>query len=155
MTEATGKKPDKKRVPLKEGLFTLPASLSGKPRLIATKCRKCGEVFFPKRMVCLNCSAMDMEELLLSTRGKIFTFTIVRQAPPDSIAKAPYGLGSIQMPEGVHVRTVLADCDLDKLEVGMDVELVLEKIKEDEQGNSVMAYKFKPCLGSESPAKRR
>jgi uncharacterized OB-fold protein len=40
--------------------------------------------------------------------------------------------------------TSTPDCDLKALRVDMDVELVFVKVKEDEEGNDVMAYEFKP-----------
>ena len=39
---------------------------------------------------------------------------------------------------------VLADCDLEALHIGQEVELVVEKVKEDEEGNDIMSFKFKP-----------
>ena len=32
----------------------------------------------------------------------------------------------------------------DCLHIGMEVELVIDKIREDEQGNEVIGYKFRP-----------
>ena len=145
MVKEPGKTAGKKAVPIEEGLFTLPESPAEKPRLIGSKCRQCGEVFFPKRMVCLKCTAMDMERVLLSARGKLYSFTITRQAPPGSVVKPPYVLASIEMPEGVNVHTVLTDCDLDKVQIGMDMELVIETVKQDESGRDVAAYKFRPA----------
>jgi len=85
-----------------------------------------------------------MEEVALSTRGKLETFTISRATPPGSLIQAPYGLGYVRLPEGCIVQTVLSECDPQKLKIDMDMELVIEKIREDEEGNDVMAFKFKP-----------
>jgi len=145
LVRESGKTAGKKtRVPVEEGLFTLPESPAEQPRLIASRCKKCGEVFFPKRMACLKCTAMDMEQILLSDRGKLYSFTITRLAPPGSVVKPPYVLASIEMPEGVNVHSVLTDCDLDKVQIGDPMELVLETIKQDETGRDVVAFKFKP-----------
>ena len=144
MSESKGSQLDKRQVPLREGLFQLPSSPGEKGFLIGSKCRSCGEVFFPRRFYCANCTSADMEETPLSTRGRLETFTISRGVPPGSIMQAPYGIGQIRLPEGALVTTVFADCDLEKLDIGMDMELVIEKVKEDEEGNDVMAFKFKP-----------
>ena len=42
------------------------------------------------------------------------------------------------------VETLFTDCDLEALKMGMDVELVIEKLHEDEQGNEIITYKFRP-----------
>lgn len=135
----------KKAVPVEAGLFTMPESPADRPRLIASKCKLCGEVLFPQRMSCLKCTGMDMEQVLLSTVGKLYSFTVTRQAPPGSVVKPPYVLASIEMPQGVNVHTVLTDCDLDKLQIGMDMEMVVETIRQDEAGRDVVAYKFRPA----------
>lgn len=134
----------KRQIPLKEGLFRLP-SREREGYLIGSKCRTCGETFFPKRLYCAKCTSSGMDEVALSTRGKLESFTISRGVPPGSVMKAPYGLAQIRLPEGPLVTTVVADCDLEALGIGMDMELVLQKVMEDEQGNEVMAFKFKPA----------
>lgn len=133
----------KRQIPLKEGLFRLP-SHGGDGYLVGSKCRTCGETFFPKRLYCAKCTSSDTEEVALSRRGKLESFTISRGVPPGSVMKAPYGLAQIRLPEGILVTTILADCDLETLDIEMDMELVFEKIKEDEEGNEVMAFKFRP-----------
>lgn len=134
----------KKQVPLKEGLFKLPSSPAEKGYLIGSKCRTCGETFFSKRVYCANCTGADIEEVALNTRGKLHTFTISRVVPPGSIMQAPYVIAQVRLPEGVLVTSVLTDCNFEALDIGMDVELVIEKVMEDEEGNEVMAFKFKP-----------
>lgn len=133
----------KRQIPLKEGLFRLPSS-EREGYLIGSKCRTCGETFFPKRLFCAKCTGSGMDEVALSRRGKLESFTISRGVPPGSVMKAPYGLAQIRLPEGILVTTVLAYCDLETLDIGMNMELVFEKIEEDGEGNEVMAFKFKP-----------
>ena len=135
---------DKKRVPLKTGWYKIPESPAEEGYLIGSRCRSCHEVFFPKRFYCANCCSSDMEEKALSTRGVIDTFTISTMTPPGSVMQAPYALARVKLPEGPRVMTVVADCDLAKLDIGTEVELVISKVKEDEEGNEVMAYMFRP-----------
>ena len=71
----------KKRIPVKEGLFTMPSSPDEKPRLIASECPSCGEVLFPKRKICTNCQEEKLREITLSQRGKIYSFSVVMQRP--------------------------------------------------------------------------
>jgi len=49
----------------------------------------------------------------------------------------------VKLPEKVIVGSVLSDCDVDSVRVDMPVELVLEKVKEDQDGNDVVAFKFR------------
>lgn len=130
--------------PLNEGLFEISGSNSDDVHLIGSKCRDCGSIFFPQRKVCLNCGKRALERVPLSKRGKLDTFTIVWQVPPGAIVKAPYALGRILLPEGVYVGSLLGGCDRDDLQTGMDMEIGLENLSEDEDGSALAAFIFKP-----------
>ncbi len=135
----------KKEIPLREGLFTGQTSSNEGSQLIGTKCPSCGEVNFPKRKICPNCHRRDPEEILLSRYGKIYSVTLVTQRPPIYYkGPVPYAMGFVELPEGVRVQTLFTGCDPDRLEIGMDVELVVEKLFEDKDGNDVITYKFRP-----------
>jgi uncharacterized OB-fold protein len=136
-------KQGKKQVPIREGLFTMPKSPAEKPSLLGSKCSACGEAFFPRRTRCANCGAEHLEEIILSRRGKLYNYTIVHNATPGYSGPVPYGIGRIELPEGLAVTAPLIGCDLKTLKIGMQFELVLEKQYEDENGNEVIAYKFK------------
>lgn len=85
-----------------------------------------------------------MEEISLGSVGKLDTYTIVRQAPPGFTA--PYILGMVRLPDGPEVFTVITGCEInsDALRVGQEMELVIDKLKEDEEGNEIIGWKFKP-----------
>ena len=137
----------KNGVPIKEGLFILPSSSGESPRLIGSQCRSCGEAFFPKRRFCRNCLKPDVEEIILSPRGKLLSYTKVHQAPPGYIGKVPYILGKVDLPEGEHILTQIIDCDEDDLEIGMEMELVVNTMGEDGEGNEILMYFFRPVPG--------
>ncbi|MFC1858442.1 Zn-ribbon domain-containing OB-fold protein [Thermodesulfobacteriota bacterium] len=133
----------KKRMPITEGLYRMPTN-EEPGCLIASKCGSCGTHFHPKRIVCANCYSEDQEEVTLSNRGKIYTYTISRVGPPDAQVPAPFITGQIEMPENVQVLSLITDIDFDKVTIGTEVELYFWKTGEDEQGNEVMAYAFRP-----------
>ena len=143
MTATQANEKPKRVVPLKEGLFRIPMSPGEKPALIGSRCPRCGEHFFPRRAICLACGQVGLEETYLTGPGKIWTFTIARMTPPGSLIEAPYVVAQVELPEKVIVQSVLSDCDVDSVRVDMPVELVLEKVKEDEEGNDVVAFKFR------------
>ena len=60
------------QIPFAEGLFTWP---SDEPRLIGTRCPKCGITTFPVQAFCPGCPSDTMEEVLLEPRGTLWTFT--------------------------------------------------------------------------------
>lgn len=152
MTSTTVKEPSNKgATPVGEGLFTLPSSPSEKPHLLGSKCSSCGESFFPARLCCRRCSSEDMEEIALSRTGILYSFTTIKVKPPHFIGQVPYIVGVVELPEGERIRTLLTDCDQDSLEIGMEMELVIEVVGKAakplgkiEVGTEVVGWKFRP-----------
>jgi len=138
MTEAK----EKKQVPLRPGAFEIPEEPGAKPYLIGSRCGNCGKYFFPTRFVCLNCGQRELEKVALSGKGKVYTYTIVRQQLPGSLVQAPYGMASIILGEGCQVTTVVTD-NFESLDIDMDMEVYFDKIREDAEGNDQMVYKFR------------
>jgi len=99
--------------PVREGLFTVEP-----PALIGGRCRACGSLRFPALDVCPRCQGVDCEQVPLSTSGTVFTFTVVRVAPPGYLGEAPYAYGVVELPEGLRVTTTLLAHDLDEIEIG-------------------------------------
>ena len=134
---------NKKQIPIREGLWAMPSSPDEKPQLIGSKCPSCGEVFFPKNEICINCQYRPTEEIKLNRRGKIYSVSMVMLAPKSHYAgPVPYAMGFVELPEGVRVLTGFSG-DPEPLEIGTEVELVIEKLREDNEGNEVTGYKFR------------
>jgi len=135
-------KPAKRIIPIREGLFRIPSGSGEKPCLLGSHCKTCGQISFPPRKVCFKCFSEEMEILPLSTQGRLYTYTIVEYPAPGLVG--PYAIGYIDLPEGVRVFSILDDWDRKNLKVGMDMELTWGKFKEDNEGNEIVTYKFKP-----------
>ncbi|MEM7020869.1 MAG: OB-fold domain-containing protein [Pseudomonadota bacterium] len=137
------------QVPVAEGLFTWP---SANPQLIGSRCNNCGAVAFPAQKSCAACCSVDVEEMLLSRTGKLWTWTIqgfLPKSPPYSGPETietfkPFGVGYVELPEEVKVEARFKMDNPEALEIGMEMELVIDKFKEDEDGNDVMAFFFRP-----------
>jgi len=138
-----------KQVPAIEGWFTMPPA---EPHLIGSRCKSCGDYFFPKTKICGNpkCRNSDLEEVLLSRRGKLYTYTINYYQPPP-----PYVLPDPFVPYATAVMElekekmkiggqIISGYDLEKLGIGMKLETVVELLYKDDEGNEVLAWKFKP-----------
>ena len=50
----------------------------------------------------------------------------------------------IELPEGLRVTAVLEENDPARLRVGMEMEISTATFFEDQDGNEVLGYKFKP-----------
>lgn len=126
------------RIPIREGAF-IEGPEGG--TLLANKCKSCGQVFFPKAVFCLTCFNEDMEELKLSRKGKLYSYTIGYMASMHF--EPPYAIGYVDMPEGVRIFAPFKIAEGKPFSVGMDMEVVIEKLWQ-EDDNEIIGYKFKP-----------
>ena len=131
-------------VPVMEEVFTQSAP-DGHPRLIGSKCSRCGKKLFPKRIICPHCFCDEkMEVVLLGPRGKIYAFTTVRIPPPLGF-EIPYSYGYVDLVEDdIRIPTMFAGSGPGQLRIGMDVTLVVDKLRMDKEGNEIIGYKFRP-----------
>ncbi len=134
-------------IPIKEGLFNSPLSPREKVGLLGSQCPKCHEVGLGKRETCSNCGEANLEQIPLSRRGKLWTYTVIRHKPPGDYKGpdpfVPFGLGLVEMPEGIQVLSPL-QCEPERLKVGMEMELEVYPLYLDENGNEVLAFRFRP-----------
>jgi uncharacterized OB-fold protein len=136
-----------KRIPIREGLLTTPLVPIEKVTLVGSKCAKCGEISLGKRVSCSHCGGNRLEEMPLSKRGKLWTYTVIRHKPPGDFKGpdpfVPFGLGLVELPEGIRVLSPI-QADPEKIMVGMELELEVSPLYIDENKNEVMAFRFRP-----------
>jgi uncharacterized OB-fold protein len=84
-------------------------------------------------------------DITLSNKGKVASFTTVERAPAGGFYKGPvpYAYGFVDLSDRIRVRS-LYKTGAAALKVGMDVELIIDTLCEDEQGNEVTTFKFRP-----------
>ena len=111
-------------------------------RLEASRCEKCGAVFFPPRRRCAACGHEKFKLVLLPREGKVVTFTVVRQAGEDMIRISPYGVCIVELEGGVRIATQLVDVEPEAIKTGMPVRLEFRKIRETGKAG-VICYGYK------------
>jgi uncharacterized protein len=128
------------RVMVRQGLFTDddPAALLG------SRCGACGAVHFPRADSCPYCATEDPDPVELSPRGTLWAWTAVTAPPPGYQGEIPYGIGVVELPEGVRVITRLTVGDPTALTLGQAMELEIVPLHRDEDGNDVVTYAFAP-----------
>jgi uncharacterized OB-fold protein len=111
--------------------------------LIGGKCSTCEEIIFPKPAICPRCTGMRIEEVPLSRKGILYTYTEVHQKPPDYGGISPYIVGRVLLPEGVFVLSQL-DAEFGDLKVNMEMQLTVKNLYIDDCGNEVPGFMFAP-----------
>jgi len=114
-------------------------------RLEASKCKKCGKVFFPPRLICSGCKTREFEKVNLSDQGKIVTFTTIRVAPEQFNEQVPYSVAIVELNEGVRITTQVVDCKPEDVAIGKPVKIVFRKIQE-EGKTGIICYGYKATL---------
>ena len=137
----------KERVPVVEGLF---ADTAEGPRLLGSKCTACATPYFPKSPVCHDprCGQAATEDAAFGPNGKLWSYS-VQYYPPPPPAKydepyTPYALGLVDLAEGLRVLGRISTDTPEDVQVGADVELVLERLYGDQNEKEVITWKFKP-----------
>jgi hypothetical protein len=141
MAEATQASGEKKARPIVPFL-----RLGDRPHLVGKKCDQCGAVYLGNRVACSKCSTTGpFSEIPLSTKGSLWVYSIVHQSAPG--IPTPYVAAIVDLPEGVSVRCNIIDVEPDpaKIPFGMPVEMITRKVREDKDGNDIVAFFFRPA----------
>jgi uncharacterized OB-fold protein len=98
-------------------------------------------------MACGKCFAVDnFEDLKFSNHGTLRAFTIVYQTAPG--IEVPFIAAIVDMPEGTAVRANIGGVDPEGDKVaallGKKLEMYTEAVRQDKEGNDVVAFKFRP-----------
>jgi len=136
------------KVPVAEGVFPWP---SEEPVLLGSRCSNCGNHMFPVQDGCPKCMSDQQETVELARKGTLWSWTVQAfppKAPPyrgpvgDDFR--PYGVGYVELPDQVRVEARLTEADPEKLQIGMEMELVFDSLGTDDDGNEVVTYAFAP-----------
>ncbi len=144
----------KKRVPAIDGWFAMDTA---EPRLLGTKCSSCGTYFFPKESsFCRNpgCSSTDLEEVPLSPRGVLWSFTNNCYPPPKPYVTpdpfVPYIVAAVELEREkmIVLGQVAGDVKIGDLAAGMEMELCLDTLFEDDAAEHII-WKWRPAKGAQ------
>jgi len=138
----------KPQVPVLDGWFTL----DEKPHLIGTQCTRCGTYYFPRQsLYCKNpaCDGEQFEEVKLSRTGKVWSFTNACYQPPEPYVSAdpfvPYTIAAVELEQEkmIVLGQVVEGVNVSDLKAGMEMELVLAPLSEDEHAVK-LTWKWQP-----------
>ena len=129
---------------MRPGLFTD----GEEPRLLGSRCARCGRHQFPRQDDCTYCGAPGAQGVELSSRGRLWAWTAVTSAPPGYPGPVPYGFGVVELEQGLRVVTRLTEPDPRALRAGQPMRLVLEAVHGGDGEDPVAVYAFAPADAS-------
>jgi uncharacterized OB-fold protein len=131
------------RVLVRDGLFT-----DDPPALLGSQCDACGAHHFPRHDTCPYCATEGARAVTLSNHGILWSWTAVTAPPPGYRGTTPYGMGVVELPEGIRVITRLTESDPAHLESGQPVDLQVVPLHTDDEGREVLTFAFAPSGSS-------
>ncbi len=100
--------------------------------LLLQRCADCGQLRFPPRPMCPECTSFNSEMVKASGRGKVISWFVAHPPVlPAFQAIAPYAGVLIELDEGPRMVSSLVDVGIDEIEWQMPVEVVFEDVSDD------------------------
>ena len=140
----------KTQLPAVEGWFSLDP-----PALLGSRCRSCGTYAFPREAAfCRNpdCDGTEFDEVPLSRRGTIWSYTDACYQPPAPYVAAdpyqPFCIAAVELADEkmVVMGQIVPGVAVTDLAVGTEVELVLDTLYEDDD-HEYLVWKWQPVGG--------
>ena len=108
-------------------------------KIVTTKCRRCGKLYFPPAPECGNCLSSEMDWVEIDGEGEVEAFTHVVVRPESFKQHPPYTLVIGKLKNGVKVFARLSGVSIADVKVGMKIRLKAKVV----EGNEVV-YEFTP-----------
>jgi|SRR5579862_1697137 len=127
-------------------------TLEEPPALLGSRCLACGSYFFPRlSSFCRNpqCEGTKFEEVRLSRSGRIWSYTNACYQPPPPYVAAepfvPFAIAAVELERErlIVLGQVVSGVDVAQLAVGLQVELVLERLFRDGEVDRLV-WKWRP-----------
>jgi len=96
-------------------------------KVMATRCNKCGEIYFPPQYSCPGCRVDDLGWIELSREGVLLTYTQINIKPYSFSHYDDYIVGICRLPEGVNITAWIRERDPRSLRIGMRMRLEVTK----------------------------
>jgi uncharacterized OB-fold protein len=98
-------------------------------RLVLQYCTSCKTYQHYPRPFCVRCLDRDLEWREVSGRGRVYSFTVVRQAANESFSDlVPYVLAIVELDEGPRLLTNIIGCNVDAVRIEMPVRVAFQDL---------------------------
>jgi len=106
-------------------------------KVMGTKCKKCGALFFPPRADCYKCLESDMGWFEVSGTGKLVTYSKLEYCPVGFEDDLPYVIALLDYGDYKVFGRLADDLPEEEVSVGMELKTVSNKLP-----NGQLSYVF-------------
>ncbi|MEX1020979.1 MAG: Zn-ribbon domain-containing OB-fold protein [Litorilinea sp.] len=90
--------------------------------------------------------------LALTGQGEIYSYSTMYNVPKGFEEQKPYTIALVKLDDGPMLTAQLTDVEPDEVSIGLRVEMVTRKLREDGvEGQIVYSYKFRPLFTQSTP----
>jgi uncharacterized OB-fold protein len=97
-------------------------------KVMGTRCKECGRVFFPPRADCYQCLKSDMEWFEVMGKGKLVSYSKLEFAPVGFGDDLPYAIALLDYGDYKVFGRIADNVPENDIEVGMDMETVVNTL---------------------------
>lgn len=110
------------------------------PHLKGYRCKRCGQLDFPKLSPCPACWGEEFEVVPLSRRGRLYASSDIYIGAPG--LATPYTFGYVDLPENLRIFAQL-EGEAGSFACDQEVELIVGPIGVGRSGQPLISYKFR------------
>lgn len=99
-----------------------------KGKISGTKCKTCGEVYFPPRADCCKCMGKEMDWFDVTGKGKLLTFSKLEYAPVGFENDVPYSIAVLDFGDYKVFGRLSSEIPDSEVKVGMEMTVVANEL---------------------------
>ena len=99
-----------------------------KGKVMGTRCKDCGLIFFPARADCYQCLTSNMEWFEVSGIGKLITYSKLEYAPVGFGDDLPYAIALLDYGDYKVFGRISPDLADEDISVGMEMKTVVNRL---------------------------
>jgi uncharacterized OB-fold protein len=122
--------------------------------LTGQRCPRCEQVYVPPRGACAGCGVPTEEEVVLSDKATVQSFTIVSIPIPGNPIEPPFVVANL-VPDGANISFIhlMSECDNADVHIGQRVQAVWKPEEEWDYAMDNIRY-FKPIEEPDVPVEQ-
>lgn len=97
-------------------------------KVMGSKCKECGLVFFPPRADCHKCFSSDMEWFEVTGNGKLMAYSKLKYAPVGFDKDLPYCIAVLDYGDYKIFGRIASDVPEDEIKLGMEMNTAVNTL---------------------------
>lgn len=99
-----------------------------KGKVMGTRCKDCGQVFFPPRADCYTCLSSNIEWFEVAGKGKLLTFSKLKYAPVGFENDLPYSIAVLDYGDYKVFGRIAGSIPEEEIILGMEMKTVVNTL---------------------------